>query len=261
MNFLRLFFLTACFTALQVSAQDKGPIDIDLKGYINDRANEMIAPQVPVKKEEPKQEDTKKEEPKEEESSSRRRRTAASTDDAEATAKTPVKNVDKGPIQKVDLSKFKTNKEDPMMMYIIIGGAVLLLVIIVAVVLVMKKKKSSGPKSSSAADSSVTLAEKIEAHEQAVAAETTEDQQPVVPYADGEEHHTPTTTEEMAEQFARETALNEKGQNASGIIIDEDKYFAGADNFVDEDFSDFDGPHDGMPPAAPSPQSPNLPPG
>ncbi|MCM8541366.1 MAG: hypothetical protein NE328_13930 [Lentisphaeraceae bacterium] len=259
MNFLRLFFLTACLAAISVLAQDKGPIKIDLEGYINDRNNEMASPQVPVK-EEPKKEEVKKEEPKKEEGGSRRRRTTATE---ESTSTTPVAPINKGPIKKIDLNKFKTEKADPMMMYIIIGGAVLLIVIIVVLIVVLKKKKAANARKSSYTDDSVTLADKIEAHEQAVAAETTENEAPVVPYAEGEEHHTPTNSEEMAEQFARETALNEKGQNASGIIIDEDKYFDGGGSFVDEDFSDLDGPHDGQESAEPSsqPDSPNLPPG
>ena len=260
MNFLRLFFLTACFTALPVLAQDKGPITIDLEGYINDRLNETVGPQVPVK-EEPKKEEVKKEEPKKEEETGSRRRRTVSSETSESTNR-PVTAVNTGPIQKIDLNKFRTKKDDPMMMYIMIGGGILFVVIIVVLVMVLKKKKAANTRQSKYSDDRVSLADKLDAHEQAVAAETTEDTQPVVPFAEGEEHHTPTTTEEMAEQFARETALNEKGQNASGIIIDEDKYFDGGGSFVDEDFSDLDGPHEGVPPVASSqPESPNLPPG
>ena len=260
MNFLRLFFLTACFAALSVAAQDFGPVKVDLEGYIDDSKNELLTPEEP-KKEEPKKEEVKKEEPKKEEGTTRRRRTAASTDESSTTTPAVKKE-----IKKIDLNSFKTQKSDPTMMYMIIGGSVLLLVIIIVVVVMLKKKAAAARSSKYTDDVDVSLAEKIEAQEQAAAAETTEGQQPVsptatpaVPFAEGEEHSTPTTSQEMADQFARETALNEKGQNASGIIIDEDKYFEGAGSFVDEDFSDLDGPHDGMPPAEPT-DSPNLPP-
>ena len=258
MNFLRLFFLTACIATISVVAQDLGPIKVDLEGYIDDSKNELLTAEEPVK-EEPKKEEVKPEEAKKVEGGPRRRRTTASSEKTEKVP-TPVAT-EKKPITKVDLNSFKTQKDDPMMMYMIIGGAVLLLIIIIVVVVMLKKKAANKRKSRSTEDDNISLSEKIEAHEEAVAAETTEDQQPVVtPYAEGEEHLTPTTTKEMADQFARETALNEKGQNSSGIIIDEDKYFGGGNNFVDEDFSDMDGPHDGAPPADPG-EAPNLPPG
>ncbi len=37
--------------------------------------------------------------------------------------------------------------------------------------------------------------------------------------------------------------LNDKGQNSSGLIIDEGNYFAGSGVQVNDDFSDVDGPH------------------
>ena len=254
MNFLRLSFLAALFTSFSIFAQDYGPIKIDLEGYVDDRKLEM------VKKEEPVKEPVKvvkKEEPKEQDGP-RRRRTAPKTNGSE-TATDPV--VAKKPIKKVDLNRFKTKKADPMMMYLIIGGSVLLLIVIVVVIMVVKKKKAQARAAliAEATESDVSLSEKIDAHEEAVAAETTENSQPVVssPPVDSNYH---STAQDMADQFAKETAVDDKGQNASGLIIDEDKYFSGGDSFVDEDFSDFDGPHDGAAPADQT-ESPNLPPG
>jgi len=260
MNFLRLSFLAALLTSFSLSAQDYDSIKIDLEGYVDDRKLEMVKSVDPVV--ESKKEEPKKVEPKKEENTTGRRpgrRTTPETNNNTQTKTPPV--VNNKPIRKVDLNRFRTKKKDPMMMYLIIGGSVLLLIIIIVAIVVLKKKKAKAHAAlvAEATESDVTLSEKIEAHEQAVAAETTENSQPVVssPPADANYH---STAQDMADQFAKETAVNEKGQNASGIIIDEDKYFAGGDSFVDEDFSDFDGPHDGMAPPQQQSDSPSLPP-
>ena len=255
MNFLRLSFLAALFTSFSLFAQDYGPIKIDLEGYLDDRNLEM------VKKEEPVTEPVKKVEkvePKEQDGP-RRRRTASTTDESKTGTTDPV--VSKKPIKKVDLNRFRTKKADPMMMYLIIGGSVLLLIIIVVVIVIVKKKKAQTKAAlvAEATDSDVSLSEKIDAHEEAVAAETTENSQAVVSSPPVDSNYQ-STAQDMADQFAKETAVDDKGQNASGLIIDEDKYFSGSESFVDEDFSDFDSPHDGAPPAEQT-ESPSLPPG
>lgn len=251
MNFLRLSFFTALFTTFSVYAQDYTPIKIDLEGYVDDRKLEMLEKTVPVVVE-PKKDD-KKEEPKKDDSSRRR---PVPTADTTKTNETPAVNK---PIRKVPLN-FKTKESNPMMMYMIIGGAVLLLIIVVVVVVMLKKKAKAkaAALSEDAYDPDVSLADKIDAHEQAVAAETTENQQAVVSTPPADNNYQ-STAQNMADQFAKETAVDENGQNASGLIIDEDKYFAGGESFIDEDFSDFDGPHDGM--ASKQPGSPSLPPG
>ena len=235
MNFLRLSFLAALFTSFSLFAQDYGPIKIDLEGYLDDRNLEM------VKKEEPVTEPVKKVEkvePKEQDGP-RRRRTASTTDESKTGTTDPV--VSKKPIKKVDLNRFRTKKADPMMMYLIIGGSVLLLIIIVVVIVIVKKKKAQTKAAlvAEATDSDVSLSEKIDAHEEAVAAETTENSQAVVSSPPVDSNYQ-STAQDMADQFAKETAVDDKGQNASGLIIDEDKYFSGSESFVDEDFSDFD---------------------
>ena len=263
MNFLRLFFLTACFSALSIAAQDYGPVKIDLDGYVDDRKQELVKPENEPVKEEPKKEETKKEEPKADDNPRRRRTAANSEASTPAVGNTSPSTEPAKPIKKVSLSNFKTKKKDPMMMYIIIGSVVLLLVGIIVLVVVLKKKKQAALSRRPERDDSVSLADKIEAHEQAVAAETTEGQQPVsAPPSPVEDSGISAASQQMADQFAAETAVDERGMNQSGLIIDEDKYFGDGASFVDEDFSDLDGPHDGMaPPAAPPADSPNLPPG
>ena len=254
MSFLRPLFLTIFIAAFSLGAQDSGPVKVDLEGYIDDRKGEVIKSAEPVK-EEPKKE-VKKEEPKKETAGTRRR--PVSTNNTSPSKNTPSNTETRKPVQKVSLDNFSTKSNDSsMMLYIIIGGVVVVAGIVVAVIIMKKKKSPVSKRRVPVNKTNVSLGEKISAHEQAVAAETTEDAQPVMHSAS--QTQVETAAQDMADQFAKETALNEYGQNASGLIIDEDKYFAGGPSFVDEDFSDLDGPHDAAVPH--NPDSPSLPPG
>lgn len=253
MIFLRPLVLLLILTAFSVNAQDFGPVKIDLEGYIDDRKGEMIEVEAPVK-EVPKEEVVKKVEPEKEETTTRRR----------VVAETNTDTGPKEPIRKVSLDNFSTKSQSSSMtLYIIIGGAVVLLVIVVLAIVMLKKKKASmAPRKravSATGNTNVSLGDKINAHEQAVAAETTEDAQPVMNQLNAAQREVESAAQDMADQFAKETAIDERGQNASGLIIDEDKYFEGTDQFVDEDFSDLDGPHGIQ--NAPGQNTPQLPPG
>ena len=251
MMFLRTLVFLIILTAFSVNAQDFGPVKVDLEGYIDDRKGEMIEIEAPVK-EEPKKEEVKKEEPEKEENTTRRRVVAETNTDEP-----------KQPVRKVSLDNFSTkSKSSSMTLYIIIGGAVVLLLIVVIAIVMMKKKKSAmAPRKRAVqptGNTQVSLGDKINAHEQAVAAETTEDAQPVMTQSHAAQREVESAAQDMADQFAKETAIDERGQNASGLIIDEDKYFEGTGQFVDEDFSDLDGPHGIQ--TGPGQNSPQLPP-
>ena len=252
MIFLRPLVFLLILTAFSVNAQDFGPVKVDLEGYIDDRKGEMIEIEAPVK-EEPKKE-VKPVEPKKEENTTKRRVVVETNTDTEP----------KQPIRKVSLDNFSTkSKSSSMTLYIIIGGGVVLLLVIVVAIVMMKKKKSSmAPKKRAVqptGNTQVSLGDKIHAHEQAVAAETTEDDQPVMTQSHAAQREVESAAQDMADQFAKETAIDDRGQNASGLIIDEDKYFEGTGQFVDEDFSDLDGPHGIQ--TGPGQNSPQLPPG
>ena len=100
------------------------------------------------------------------------------------------------------------------------------------------KKKRLAKQRSSGLDDRVSLEDKIVANEQALMAETNFESAPFqTPPVSAPEPQMSEGAQEMANKFARETQVDERGRNPSGLIIDEDKYFhSGASNFVDEDF-------------------------
>ena len=224
-----------------VSAQDYGPVKVNLDGYIDDKAGETFkAAPVVEKKEEPKE---KKVEAKKALSPLDARKAArqAAAEKAKSTSVARQTPKATGPISKVDSSSLTfggaKSTGSNLILYIGVGVAVLLLLIIIVVVMMKKKKSSSSPYNFTS--DSASLQDKIEASEKAMMADT-QNEAPPLQSSDGnvgDANFVPHNSQEMAQKFANEMKVDQRGRNPSGLIIDEDMYFtSGATGFVDEDF-------------------------
>lgn len=231
--FKELSILVLIFLSVAVNAQDYGPVKVDVDGYINDRAGEVHKSN-PVK---PKEEEKKPElKPKVAvdpvEARKQRRRIAAPADTSSNKTSSPATNAN------LTFGKAKST-ESNLPLYIGIGVGALVIFIIAFVVLAKAGKKKRLAQQANADVDSSSLADKIEANQQALMAETTMEAEPIQSSTGSVEdsNFVPHNAKEMADKFASETTVDERGRNPSGLIIDEDKYFtSGSSNFVDEDF-------------------------
>ena len=129
--------------------------------------------------------------------------------------------------------------ESSLPLLIGLGVGVLVIIIVLFVILAKAGKKKRLQKAAMEQEDPSSLAEKIAANEQALMAETQMEQEPIQSSSGSVEdpNFVPHNAQEMADKFATEIKVDERGRNPSGLIIDEDKYFqSGASNFVDEDF-------------------------
>lgn len=229
------------FFVCSASAQDYGPVEVNLDGYIDDKAGETFkAAPVVEKKEEPKEE---KAEAKKTLDPLEARKAARKAAAEKAKSNTVARQTPKatGPISTVDSSSLTfggaKSTGSNLALYIGIAVAVLLILIIIIVVMMKKKKSSSSPYNFTS--DSASLQDKIEASERVMMAET-QDEAPPLQSSDGnvgDANFVPHNSQEMAQKFASEMKVDERGRNPSGLIIDEDMYFtSGATGFVDEDF-------------------------
>jgi hypothetical protein len=227
-----LFFL---FLISSLSAQDVGPVKVDLDGYVDDRKGEIhtvgATEEVIVV---PKETVKKPEGPKE----TNRRQPRNSNNSTSRTTNNRASNKN---ISKVALPT-GSHKESQLMTYIMIGGGVVGAIVIVVIVVVIQKKNKVRLIHSD--EDTISLADKIEANEVFEAGkDKTQIQLPheVAHQSEFEPASVPDrkTQYDMADKFASDTKVDERGRNPSGIIIDEDKYFGGASSssFVDEDMA------------------------
>ncbi len=246
MNFLRVFIYI--LLVLSVNAQNYGPVKVDVEGYVDDIKGDIPSGVKVV--EQPKVNETT---PVENKSTDINK---TSPEVAVKPKETPVNSeATSQPVQLPNLDQFSTKSSSDSTIIIIIIIAVLLIVIGVVAFIFIKKEKN---KKVSVAESkktvkqpsaqqqqmsrtNVSLSQKISAHEQAVVAESNRAtiSMPPTSFSSAPQVQLPPTSPEIS----KATALNQKGQNASGLIIDEDKYFANNDQQANDDFSDLDGPH------------------
>ena len=191
------------FMFFSLVAQDFGPVDVDLDGYVDDRAGALVKETSKVKliKTVVKPKEIKK---------------PTRTKKGSATSK-------KDPVKDFvpELGVVSGKGGDSSMLYIII--AVIVVVIVVVLLLVIKKQKSANK----VVAAPKTLSEKIAETEVSTIRSTSS----VL-----ERTHMSSAEEDMQQKYASEVSIDERGRNPSGIIIDEDKYFtAGAVQFIDED--------------------------
>ena len=220
--FLCLIFVTG------LSAQEYGPVKVDLGGYINDRAGEISKVTKKPAEKKPSEEAPKKVEAADTSKSSDRPKATSSvvpetkTMDSTSTTESRDQNVE------------EESTGSSLILFIGVGVLVLIGVI---VAFLLKKKKTSSPYN--IRQDTTTLAEKIEANEQALMTETQMGRGSIQNSTGtiGGGSSVSQNSQDMADRFANETKVDERGQNPSGLIIDEDKYFdSGAQGFVDEDF-------------------------
>jgi hypothetical protein len=224
-----LFFL---FLINSLTAQDVGPVKVDLDGYVDDRKGEIhsidakvevkVVPKEPVK------------DPKE--TGRRPTRNTGSSTGRTTTNKTTNKN-----ISRVALPT-GGHKEGQLMTYLMIGAGVIGSIIIVVVVIIIQKKNRVRLIHSD--EDTISLADKIEANEVFEAGKDKTQIQLPQEVAHQSEFAPASAPErktqyDMADKFATDTKVDDRGRNPSGIIIDEDKYFegAGSTSFVDEDLA------------------------
>ncbi|MCH2206158.1 MAG: hypothetical protein MK132_09855 [Lentisphaerales bacterium] len=231
--FKELSFFVLIVLSVAVNAQDYGPVKVDLDGYINDRAGEFHKSTVVEQKgEEKKVVEAVK--PKEKvdpvEARKARRRIVAPTDSPVRKTTIPLNS-------NLTFGGAKST-ESNLYLYIGVGVAALVIIIVAFVVLAKAGKKKRMAQQNQMLDDTVSLADKIDANEQALMAETNFESALVqTPPVSAPEPTMSEGAQEMADKFARETKVDERGRNPSGLIIDEDKYFqSGVSNFVDEDF-------------------------
>ena len=211
--FFRLLVLTSIFTALNLSAQDYGPVKVDLEEYVDDSKLEVVEDETKNDSTTGKPDPKTQKDPKKDNSNDRIKRPRTDTNTKTSKPRKVIK-----PMALPKLTKSSDN-----MMYIYIGAGVLVVVVVI-VVIAMKKKSSPGSK-------------KVKP----LMADMDDDEvtQQTVTTAEGIK-----TSYDVQEKFQEETRIDSRGRNPSGIIIDEDMYFSkkSAGNFIDEDLEGGEGP-------------------
>ena len=229
--FKGLFLIVLLFLVVKVNAQDYGPVNVDLEGYINDRAGEFHKSSN-VDETSKKVEKVVAVKPKEsvDPIETKKQRERVLVTDETTTPKEPVTPLN-------DDSNLDWAESKGSNLPLLIGVGASLVIITLFVVLTKAGKKKRIQKTAMAQEDSSSLSEKIAANEKALMAET---QMEPIQSSSGsvkDPNFVPHNAQEMADKFASETKVDDRGRNPSGLIIDEDKYFqSGASNFIDEDF-------------------------
>jgi hypothetical protein len=244
MNFFKI--LLFAFLVFSLNAETYGPVKVDTEGYIDDSKGEL--PNLNKVTEAPKVIETQPDPTKTDPNKSKVRK----------VPKVVETNTEPQPSQPpVNLDQFSTNDPpDGTMLYIIIGVVVVLIIAVVAFVIVKKGKnkkiappapsKPNKPKNTVQQQTSQATSSSQQKIATNVQAESSRSSVSLPPTgASASAPQLPPTAAATSQNIAQANvnSLNQKGQNASGLIIDEDKYFASNDQIANDDFSDLDGPH------------------
>ena len=211
-----------------LSAQDYGPVKVDEEEYVDDTKLEVYEDKNAVK--DPVKPEKKDPVVKPEKTDPNTGRTKRPRPPRDTTT-------ERKPMGQIQLpTSYK--KDSGMMMYIIIGAGALVVIGIIVGVIIIKKKK---PKRK---ERNVAVEEQLDDEDQALAdIEASKPERPTgnstVTTAEGIK-----TSYDVDEKFNEETRIDDRGRNPSGIIIDEDMYFAQrtGGSFVDEDLEGGEGP-------------------
>ena len=146
----------------------------------------------------------------------------------------PVKKIEKkkkvinvGPAQSFQGKKYSTDKGMSLLTLLAIGGVVILLIVGALAYFFVVKKSKFKVDEEELEDFDKDIVHK---DDQAIqqAPEKVADPSSTVVYS----------KPSLGSDLAAATRIDEMGRNPSGIIVDEDKYFAAGDGFVDEDLQD-----------------------